>query len=746
MGDALPETLAGAILGQPERSCGVKPTRTILATFLLIALVPAQPWAWENVETEPSVFLNDLCILADGQHGWTLGTGGGGGESFTAYLRTTDGGNTWSSLTPPGGGSVGINGVYFASADSGWAVGNGGCIFFSADGGDNWSQQASGTSQSLAKVHFLDRERGYVCGTGSGNAWLVLTTTNCGAAWTDLSFGNDCYQALDIWFADTLNGWVCGWDTGLDPVMKHTSDGGANWEEQEVPVPTGSGGVASVCFPTPEFGWASVTSIYQTPSGTILHTTNGGQTWTAQSQTNEHYSYLDAFDTLHCAVVGYSVLGSQQVKVLVTTDGGNNWAQRFPPLSGYTYGIRYHGDNVWVASLNNYLVHSTDNGMNWTIDNASPLFQSIGWQSSTDGWAVAGSHTGSDQMCRRTTDCGSTWFWDFDAPGGAQVLWLDQDHGWTLIEGRSARVYRTADGGSRWDSYGLGTGNWVDGMFFVSPDSGWAHGQNGTIRFTSDGGQSWTGQTSGVSEYCAAVFFTGPTEGWAGGGYGGGSGFVLHTTDAGQNWSAQTMAYPDHIEDFFFLDNQRGWAIGAVGGKVHHTTNGGTSWQVISQGPPHDFGEVIWMKDSFVGWMIARNALGGSPPEDGRGFVYKTTDGGVSWQQVWAAPYAKGSLSGIARQTGTGALWAVGGHRTIIKDPTALGIQAGPDKATARTPSTILTGSMLRTAESAFLLDIAGRRVAGFQPGDNDVSSIPAGVYFVAVNRGSATRRIVIPE
>jgi photosystem II stability/assembly factor-like uncharacterized protein len=720
----------------------VRVTCTILTTLVLMVPLLAQPWAWENVETEPSVFLNDLCILADGQHGWTVGTGGGGGESFTAYLRTTDGGSTWVSLTPPGGGSVGLNGVCFASPDSGWALGTGGRIYFSLDGGESWSQQASGTSQGLEKVHFLDGQRGYVCGTGGGNAWLVLHTTDGGAAWTDLSFGEDCYQALDIWFADTLDGWVCGWNTSLDPVMKHTSDGGMNWAEQEVPVPTGSGGIASVCFPTPEIGWASVTSIYQTPSGTILHTTDGGENWVAQSQTNEDYNYLDACDTLNCAVVGYSVLGSQQVKVMVTTDGGNNWAQRTPPLSGYTYGIRYLGASIWVASLNNYLVHSTDNGMNWTIDHASPLFQSIGWQSSTDGWVVAGSHTGSDQMCRRTTDGGSNWFWDFDAPGGAQILWQDEDHGWTLIEGRSARVYRTTDGGSNWSSYGLGTGNWVDGMFFISPDSGWAHGQNGTIRFTNDGGQSWTGQNSGVSEYCAAVFFTSPTEGWAGGGYGGGSGFILHTTDAGQNWSRQTIAYPDHIEDFFFLDNQRGWAISAVGGRVHHTTNGGGDWQVISQGPPHDYGEVVWMQNSLVGWMIVRNALGGGPPEDGRGFVYKTTDGGVSWQQVWVAAYPKGSLSGLAHQPGTGALWAVGGHRTIIEDPTALGIETGPEKANAGGSSTILTGPMLRITEPVLLLDISGRRIAELQAGDNNLARLSPGVYFC--QRSGGLNRLLV--
>jgi photosystem II stability/assembly factor-like uncharacterized protein len=716
-----------------------------LTTAALSATAIAQSWAWETVEVEPAVFLSDLCVLDDEMHGWVSGWGGTGGEVFAACLRTTDGGNTWAAFEPPSGWSQ-PNGVFFATPDSGWMVGGGGRIYITTDGGDNWSQQTSGTSQDLARVHFLDSERGYVGGKGAGDSWLVFGTTNGGASWTDMSFGNDCYQALDIWFADTLHGWVCGWNSSLDPVIKHTSDGGATWTEQGLPVPSGAGGIASICFPTPEIGWASVTSIYHTPPGSILHTTDGGTTWTIQGQTNEHYNYLDAPDTLHCAVVGYSVLGSQRVKVTMTTDGGATWFPRTPPLAGYTYGIRYHGDNLWLASQNTYVAHSTDTGMNWTINHASPLFKSIAWRNSTDGWVVAGSHTGLDQMCRRTTDGGTTWFWDFDAPGGAQVCWHDEDHGWILKEGSSARINRTTDGGATWNSYGLGTGAWVEEFFFVSVDSGWAFGSNGTIRFTSNGGQSWTGQTSGVSEFCASVFFTSPTEGWAGGGYGGGSGFILHTTDGGQNWTHQTMAYPDHIEDLFFLDNQRGWAISAVNGKVHYTSNGGTAWQVISNGPPHSFGEVIRMQDTLTGWVIARNGIGSRPPDDGRGFVYKTTDGGAHWQQVWAALYAKGSLSGLAWQTGTTTLWAVGGHRSIIKDPTALGIEE--DEMSVQTFSrqpTFVRGILrLEGDKPVALLDITGRHIMDLAPGENDVRRLASGVYFVTGSDRSERHRLVV--
>ena len=62
----------------------------------------------------------------------TVDQGPGGG----AIYRTTDGGNTWN---PVHNAATGLNGLFFASADVGYAVGNAKTLLRTTDGGQNWT-------------------------------------------------------------------------------------------------------------------------------------------------------------------------------------------------------------------------------------------------------------------------------------------------------------------------------------------------------------------------------------------------------------------------------------------------------------------------------------------------------------------------------------------------------------------------------------------------------------------------------
>ena len=46
--------------------------------------------------------------------------------------------------------------VYFVDSDRGWAVGGGGTILNTSDGGETWVQQSSGTTSQLQSIYFTD--------------------------------------------------------------------------------------------------------------------------------------------------------------------------------------------------------------------------------------------------------------------------------------------------------------------------------------------------------------------------------------------------------------------------------------------------------------------------------------------------------------------------------------------------------------------------------------------------------------
>jgi hypothetical protein len=77
--------------------------------------------------------------------------------------KTTDGGGSWSALPPSP--ALGLNGVHFVSADTGFVTGTSydAGLYQTTDGGMTWSAVISGESfTSLKEVDFPDAGVGYV--------------------------------------------------------------------------------------------------------------------------------------------------------------------------------------------------------------------------------------------------------------------------------------------------------------------------------------------------------------------------------------------------------------------------------------------------------------------------------------------------------------------------------------------------------------------------------------------------------
>ena len=113
--------------------------------------------------------------------------------------------------------------VQFKDAKVGWAVGSGGALFTTVDGGKKWKKQTSGTSALLTGVYFIDQKTGWVTGAGG----TLRRSTNGGDSWTGHPL--ETQQPLyGVHFPSANEGWVVG---GGGTIL-HTADGGAHWVEQ----------------------------------------------------------------------------------------------------------------------------------------------------------------------------------------------------------------------------------------------------------------------------------------------------------------------------------------------------------------------------------------------------------------------------------------------------------------------------------------------------------------------------------
>jgi photosystem II stability/assembly factor-like uncharacterized protein len=93
--------------------------------------------------------------------------------------RTFDGGATWHTTTIPNMPRGPLSRLFFLDPSTGWAVGGGGTILKTTDGGATWQLQPSGTTRDLEAIHFTDRQHGWAVGYMN----TILKTTDGGATW-----------------------------------------------------------------------------------------------------------------------------------------------------------------------------------------------------------------------------------------------------------------------------------------------------------------------------------------------------------------------------------------------------------------------------------------------------------------------------------------------------------------------------------------------------------------------------------
>ncbi len=171
------------------------------------------------------------------------------------------------------------------------------------------------------------------------------------------------------------------------------------------------------------------------------------------------------------------------------------------------------------------------------------------------------------------------------------------------------------------------TSNDLYTVAFNSPTHGFVGGVGRVLMETFDGGRTWITRDIQIhGEPYYSIFFFNATHGWIT----GNGNWAFRTTDGGATWQRMTTVPAGSWWHIKFLTPTIGF-IGA-NGACAFTADGGISWELRSGYPTCPVIYGMDFRDVNVG-LVGGNQLSGGGPG-----IYKTTDGGRTWQRRY--PYS----------------------------------------------------------------------------------------------------------
>lgn len=294
--------------------------------------------------------------------------------------------------------------------------------------------------------------------------------------------------------------------------------------------------------------------------------------------------------------------------------GGQNWILLPNPiftnnnLVSLDFADVNHG---WAVGQNGMIIATVNGGTSWTIQPAgiTGYFSGVSFANTQEGWAVAGNV-----------------------------------------------VLHTTNGGQTWSQQTVPANTWLYDVQFINAQVGWGAGSQENIIFTNNGGQTWTtlrgGTGSQFSDPLWSVDFADPVHGVA-----VGNGAVISSSDGGQTWVRPANDFHSVSNRLFALDAQHVWSANA-GAEILYSINGGELWArstLYTATATSQVTDVVF-RDAQNGWATVNDG----PP----GFIYRTTNGGQTWQNVGAP--ATAALSAIA-VVDSQTLVAAGNNGTILR-------------------------------------------------------------------------------
>lgn len=292
--------------------------------------------------------------------------------------------------------------------------------------------------------------------------------------WTPQSYESEPATLRAIHFIDANTGWAAGYD-GL---IVHTTNGGTSWSKQTTGITTR---LVALRFVDANYGWANT-------GLKVLRTEDGGGTWNDMSG-------LDA----NAAIFRNTIFPVSSTVAWATaqacTPTCQRWFYRYTATSATTVTEETFGLITSGVQLHRL----------WLVD------QDNGWAVGTSGqiWKITNGSTGSPSFANQT----NTSVTSANLRG---IYMLDADNGWAV--GDNGTIIKTTNGGSDWSTVTSGISSTLHDVHALDMNNVIVVGDGGVIRRTANGGADWTTQTSSVSTVLWSVSYPAASPGYVAGG------------------------------------------------------------------------------------------------------------------------------------------------------------------------------------------------------------------------------------
>lgn len=605
----------------------------------------------------------DIAIDPASESTWYVAVGSGG------LWKTTNHGTTWEPIFDKYASySTGAVTIDPQNSDRIWLgtgenvggrhVGYGDGIYLTVNGGESWKNMGLPKSEHISKIAVHPNNSDIVWVAVQGPLWSsggergLYKTSDGGKSWRCVLHINEWTGATDLlldprnpkvlyaatWQRHrTVAGFLGG---GAGSGLYRSIDGGESWEELETGLPKirmGKIGLA-LSAQNPDIIYAAIEGYHR--EGALYRSVNRGSSWEKRSETVSGATGPHYYQELYASPHHLNTLYLMDVRAQISDDGGQNFqrlTEKHKHSDNHALAFKHSDPDYLLMGTDGGLYESYDRGANWrfiknlpltqfyklALDDAEPFYHIMGGtQDNNTQWGPSRtSNVHGIQNRDWKIVLGGDGHQPAIEPGNPNIAYAQWQEGHLnridLSTGENIGIQPQPGKGEPHERF-----NW-DAPILISPhDSQRVYFASQRLWRSNNRGDDWQAVSPDLTKNQERMSLP-----------------IMGNSQAWNNaWDVYAMSNYNTITAIAESPLQEGHImIGTDDGLLHLTQNGGKEWQQIKRKNLPGAPELAYVNDIKAGLHDANTyyvALDNHKHGDFAPYLYKTIDGGKSWESI----------------------------------------------------------------------------------------------------------------